>query len=290
MNWEKKELHYVRDILSPPFTIQGDGRVIQSVYDPFAIAFGGEIWMAFECATPQSTSSCIAPLDMKGAVVTRVSVPVSGGPKTSEEQWGVSASDPKLLFFRQHLYLYWTVIRFDGQGWIDGTTRGTELVEDNLRERRLWAKDAVGQPVRSDDKKRTVEVLGLAPLDATSDTFADVFGIYTNDESVFAIAALGGHGTAPGEKCLSPLGSSFGCYRLEISRANRPLQNRAFNDGELSVVGFPENPQEYSRIVEGPNGKLFIMGMYFDPPEKYAAKYQGHTVPHGLRLYPISIK
>jgi len=289
MNWDKKELRFVRYLLRPPFTIAGDGRTIQSAYDAYAIEFNDEIWITFECAAPESVSACVAPLDLKNGVeVARISVPVSGGPKSNTEDWQVSASDPKLLLYRRHIYLYWTVIRYDDHGWIDGTTRGVELTED-LRERRLWARNSIGLPVRSSDRKLTTEAWSPTPGDASSDSFTDVFDIFTNGKDVFAIAALGGNGEAPGEKCLSPSGHSFGCFRLVISKASEPLQNHIFNNRTTNYIGFPENPQEYSRVVQDPRGKLFVMGMYFDPPEKYAGKYQGHTVPRGLEFYPISV-
>ena len=289
MNWDKRELRFVRYVLRPPFSIPGDGRVIQSVYDAYSIEFNDEIWIAFECASPESVSSCVAPLDLQnGVAVARVSVPVSGGPKTNTEGWRVSASDPKLLLYRRHLYLYWTVIRSDDRGWIDGTTRGVELAED-LVEKRLWAHNSIGRPVRSSDRKLTTEVWSPRPGDASSDCFADVQYILTNGKDTFAIAALGGHGEAPGEKCLSPSGNSFGCFRLAISNSSEPLQNHIFNNRSVETIGFPENPQEYSRVVQDPNGKLFMMGMYLDPPEKYAARYRGHTIARGLMLYPISV-
>jgi hypothetical protein len=289
MNWDKKELRFVRYILRPPFAIAGDGRTIQSVYDAYTIDFNDESWITFECAAPESVSACVAPLDLQNGVeIARVSVPVSGGPKSNTEGWRVSASDPKLLVYRRHLYLYWTVIRSDDHGWIDGTTRGVELAED-LPERRLWAHDSIGRPVRSNDEKLTTEVWSPTPGDPSSDSFVDVFDIFAHGTDVFAIAALGGHGEASGEKCLVPSGNTFGCFRLVISKASHPLQNHIFNTGTVDTIGFPENPQEYSRVVQGPNGKLFIMGMYFDPPGKYAARYQGHTLARGLMLYPISV-
>jgi hypothetical protein len=289
MNWDKKELRFVRYILRPPLSIAGDGRTIQSVYDPYSIEFRDEIWIAFECAAPGAVSACVAPLDLQsGVAVARVSVPVSGGPRSNTEDWRVSASDPKLLLYRRHIYLYWTVIRSDDHGWIDGTSRGVELAEDP-RERRLWAHNSMGRPVRSSAKTLTTEVWSPTPGDTSSDSFVDIFDIFTNGKDVFAIAALGGHGEAPGENCLSPSGSSFGCFRLVISKSSKPLQNHIFNDRTVELSGFPENPQEYSRVVQGPNGKLFMMGMYVDPPEKYAAKYQGHALARGLTIYPISV-
>jgi hypothetical protein len=289
MNWEKKELRFVKYILRPPFAIATDGRTIQSVYDAYSIEFNDEIWITFECAAPESVSACVAPLDLlKGVAVERVSDPVSGGPKSKTEDWRVSASDPKLLLYRGHLYLYWTVIRSGDHGWIDGTTRGAELAED-LRERRLWVHDSIGRPVRSNDGKLTTEVWSPTPGDASSDSFVDVFDILTTGKDVFAIAALGGHGETAGEQCLSPSGNSFGCFRLVISKASQPLQNHIFNKSNVDTVGFPENPQEYSRVIQGPNGKLFMMGLYLDPPDKYAARYQGHAIARGLMLYPISV-
>jgi hypothetical protein len=289
MNWNEKELRFVRYILRPPFTIAGDGRTIQSVYDAFPVEFNGEMWIAFECAAPESVSACVAPFDLqKGVEVVRISVAVSGGPKSNTEHWRVSASDPKLLSYRRHLYLYWTVIRSDDRGWIDGSTRGAELVE-SLRERRLWAQHSIGRSVRSNDGKLTTEVWSPTTSDASSDSFVDVFDIFTNGNDVFAIAALGGHGEATGEQCLSPSGNSFGCFRLVVSEASGPLLNHIFNNRRVDMIGFPVNPQEYSRIVQDRNGKLFMMGMYLDPPEKYAARYQGHKFARGLLLYPVLV-
>jgi hypothetical protein len=30
--------------------------------------------------------------------------------------------------------------------------------------------------------------------------------------------------------------------------------------------------------------------MYFNPPEKYVASYQGHTLARGLMIYPIWVR
>jgi hypothetical protein len=291
MNWKDSELRFVRYLLRPPFPIPGDDRVIQSVYDPYAVGFKGEVWVAFECAAPGSVSSCIGPLDLdRGIPVNRVSAPASGGPESKSDAWSVSASDPKLLVFRGHLYLYWTVIRSDEHRWIDGTTRGVELIEDDSPQKRLWAKNAVGRRMRANDTQLTAEVWSPTANDALSNSIADVFGVYTAGNAIFAVAGLGGSGKAPGEECLTPEGNSFGCFRLAISRASEPLESHAFNGSSVHAVGFPGNPQEYSRIIEGPDGGLFMMGAYLDPPERYAAQYQGHTLRRGLFLYPISVR
>jgi hypothetical protein len=291
MNWKDSELRFVRYLLRPPLPIPGDDRVIQSVYDPYAVSFKGEVWVAFECAAPGSVSSCIGPLDLeRGIQVNRVSAPASGGPKSKSDAWSVSASDPKLLVFRGHLYLYWTVIRSDEHGWIDGTTRGVELIEDDSPQKRLWSANAVGQRMRASDTRLTAEVWSPTANDALSNSIADVFGVYTDGNAIFAVAGLGGSGKAPDEECLTPEGNSFGCFRLAISRASEPLESHAFNVRSVHAVGFPWNPQEYSRIVEGPDGGLFMMGAYLDPPERYAAQYQGHTLRRGLFLYPISVR
>jgi hypothetical protein len=289
IDWDKKELRFVRYILRPPFSIAGDGRTIQSVYDAYPIEFNDSIWMAFECAAPESVSACVAPLDLQNGVdMARISIPVSGGPKSSTEPWQISASDPKLLLYRRRLYLYWTAIRSDEHGWMDGTTRGVELTED-LHQDSLWARNSMQRSVRSNDSKLTTEVWAPTPGDAASDSFVDVFDVFTDGRDVFAIAALGGHGKAADENCLSPAGTSFGCFRLSISKASEPLKGRNFDDGRMEIIGFPENPQEYSRVVREPSGKLLMMGMYLDPPERYAAWYQGHMLARGLMLYPISV-
>lgn len=291
MDWDKKELHFIRYVLKPPFSIPGDGRTINSAYDPYAIQFKGEIWAAFECAAPDSVSSCIGPVSLeKGMDVSRISVPASGGAKTTSEAWRVSASDPKLLVFRGHLYLYWTVIRSDEHGSIDGAVRGAQLVEDERQPRRLWVKEAAGHGARADDGTLTVETWGPTPDDPLKNSFVDLFGIYTNGNDIVASAGIGGRGTAPGEQCFTPSGTSFGCFRLTISKVSDPLGHDALNAGEVHLDGFPANPQEYSRVVEGPKGTVFMMGMYFDPPKKYAAQYQGRLIPRGLLLYPISVR
>jgi hypothetical protein len=291
MDWNKKELRFIRYVLKPPFSIPGDGRVINSAYDPYAIQFKGKLWVAFECAASDSVSSCIGPVDLeKGMDASCVSVPASGGPKTNSEAWQVAASDPKLLLFKRRLYLYWTLIRSDEHGWIDGAVRGAQLVEDEHPQKRLWLKEAIGRPVRANDSKVTVEIWGPIASDPLSNSFVDVFGIYTDGNSIIASAGLGGRGTALSEQCLTPGGTSLGCFRLAISKASEPLGRDAFNTGEVHAVGFPGNPQEYSRLVEDPKGALFMMGMYFNPPAKYAAQYQARTLPRGLLLYPISVR
>lgn len=291
MDWTKMDLHFVRYILKPPFTVPGDGRVINSAYDPYAIEFKGELWAAFECAASDSVSSCIGPVDLeKGMDNGRISLPASGGPKSNSDPWVVSASDPKLLSFRERLYLYWTVIRSDEHGWHDAAVRGAELVGNEGARKSLWLKDAGSRAVRSNDNKMTVATWSPSANDPLSDSVADVFGLYPNGNSIIASAGLGGHGKAAGESCLSPGGSSQGCYRLTIARASDPLARDAFSGADIHTVGFPENPQEYSRVVQSPDGSLFVMGMYMEPPAKYAAQYKGHALPRGLMIYPISVK
>lgn len=296
MDWTKMDLHFVRYILKPPFTVPGDGRVINSAYDPYAIEFKGELWVAFECAASGSVSSCIGPVDLeKGMDNGRISLPASGGPKSNSDSWVVSASDPKLLSFREHLYLYWTVIRSDEHGWHDAAVRGAELIKDKRskdeRSRKsLWLKDSGGRAVRSNDNKMTVGTWTPAANDPLSDSVADVFGLYPEGNSIIASAGLGGHGNATGESCLTPGGTSQGCYRLTIARASDPLARDAFSSVDIHVIGFPYNPQEYSRVVQSPDGSLFVMGMYMEPPAKYAAQYKGHALPRGLMIYPISVK
>jgi hypothetical protein len=77
---------------------------------------------------------------------------------------------------------------------------------------------------------------------------------------------------------------------MEIARASQALGERIFNKGRFELKDLPSNPEEYSRIIEGPDGSKYVVGMYLPPPAKYAAKYTSRGVPKGLLIYPIQLK
>lgn len=164
---------------------------------------------------------------------------------------------------------------------MDITTRGAELEVNGG----YLAVKGRSTPIKPDDPTFSVEVWGTVENDARQNSVADVFQVYTDGSSVYALAAVGGWNKAlfpswesrvandPREDamCLTPASKVAGCYRLAIARSPSPLATRGFNvpsaqdstrrvdDGVL-----PANPQEYSRVMVLPTGETVIAGMYLD--------------------------
>lgn len=254
------------DVRTPvPVAVPGAQLEITTAYDPSTALFGDRVWVAFEChgvGFSHWVATCAGPLSADGKAIEpeSLSVVVWGSDPTQDPEHKHSASVPKLFVHKGQLYLYWTVVRarLDDSSWVDIHTRGAAL---EVHGGKLRVKGSAG-PLAA-NAPASVEVWGLG-ADARSDSVADVFDVVSDGRTVYATAAVGGSG------CLSPLGTSPGCYRLAIGRARDPLQPRAFNTDDPAYrvpdQALPANPHEYSRIYERTDGRLVLYGKFFAMP------------------------
>ncbi|MBK8010292.1 MAG: DUF4214 domain-containing protein [Deltaproteobacteria bacterium] len=268
---------------STPIPVPGTSSSITTAYDPSTVVFGGQRWVAFEChgvGFGPMAASCAGALSDDGRTVdrNRLSILVDGGNANASDWSNVySASVPKLLVHQGRLYLYWTALHARSNGpWIDITTRGIELEVKSTG--RLGIKGR-GSAIKPNDPS-SVEVWGLVDNDNRQNSVADAFQIYSDGQSVYAIAAVGGWNKAsfpgyqtrsPGDSreslmCIHPESPVTGCYRLAIARSNSPLERRGFNSTDptrrVADAVLPANPQEYTRLFTYSNGTPALMGMY----------------------------
>lgn len=291
MNWTNNDLAPVdgSDLLPAELWVPVNGKQVRlySYYDPHAVQFNGETWLAFECAGDGlvSVAVCIAPLRADGLVdIERLTLPVQGGDAPPDQ---FSASVPKLLVFQNRLYLYWTSLQLEyrSSGAINkgGTTRGALLRQEAGGARRMWADGAAGVAIAANDPVRSMEVYGGSPAAPDAGFMADMFDVQTDGTTIYATAAVGGIG------CGGPVSEIYGCYRLRISSSQQPLAPGAFGGNFATSVDLPFNPHEYSRIFRAPDGSRFLMAFYH-PPVLNGSPVPANTVPspHLLR-FPIDL-
>jgi hypothetical protein len=284
MDWRTKELALQHYLLSVP-TPARDGMSITNAYDPYVMAFAGDIWVAFECLgkgfAPSST--CIAPLtgDFSRLDLQRFSAPVASGNYVPNSPTGTTASDPKLLAFRGRAYVYWTGVEIRGtpHKWLNLTARGMEL-ELDPQTRRLWGKGSAARPVFANDPRLTVEVLARDSTDQTANLTADIQSVYAYKDEILVAASIGGAG------CLTPDDDSIGCYRLQISKATSPLGENVFGRQFLVSPPLAANPATYVRFALDPQAQLILMGPQRPlRPKSMAARMP--ALPSGNFLYPV---
>lgn len=264
----------VGSILTPPARLS-TGETITDAYDPSAMLYNGEIWVAFECwglGFVGTGSACIGPYSSQGGVdVSRTSIVVQGTSYTSSA-FEFSASVPKLLVHQNVAFLYWSAVKIQkatatsAAQWVEITTRGAELSQEPGGLRRLLPKRIDGGEVRtiaSNDPSFSYEVWSVDPSDRRSNTVADAFQMVSDGTYVYATAGLGGD--AGGVRCLGPTSNSPGCYRLAIARSRVPLGTNIFKD-RVPEGDLPSNPQEYSRLFIRADGGLTLMGNFFALP------------------------
>ena len=286
MNWAANTITNLRPVLTPPVAIP-EGKTITTAYDPSVAFFSNEFWAAFEChgtGFSGTASTCMGPLDINGVIdISRTYVAILG---TSYLSDGLlhSASVPKLFNHQNRLYLYWTAVNMDAVSpntWHNITSWGVELEQEAGGLRRLWPKGA-GGPIASNNPL-AVEVWGLG-ADNRSDTVADMFQVLTDGQYVYATGARGGSGSGGADRCLTPLNSSAGCYRLSMARSNTPLGTHIFNQTVAGDGQFPSNPHEYGRIIFLPDGSSRIMGQFLSASP---AQQDAYTIPIGFQSLPI---
>ena len=222
----------------PAGTTIFDDVVVRNAYDPTVALYRGEMWAAFECScdvagcTPQfGASACVGPLvpGPKGvpwALDPARTTLAIGADSGDGYDW--TASVPKLLAFRDELHVYWTRVQQNSSGFVALTSRGVRLVESPGANAKLWAEGSVGQPLGAQNGGD--QVWDVDPSDPRSNLSADMQGVFTDGQHVFALAGLGG--SADGRACTAPNVDNDGCYRLGVSRSFSPLGNDTFTNGE----------------------------------------------------------
>ncbi len=304
MDWTTHQLKYVRTIFQTPAIVDDGSEQIKTAHDPYIAKFNGEYWIAFECAGKDIVggSTCIGPFDpkqpSKGMDLNRTYVIVYGKSAIAGDKYFYSASDPKLLSFQNHLYLYWTAVKgwhppgAKQHQWLSIATRGMELQQQTSGRRLVWGKGMDG-PDDSYDPAHNVEVWGPNPNDPNSDQTVDMFSIMSVGNVIFATAGVGGNGEAhapppppdiqhPG--CVVPDPTKDGCFRIALAASTSPMGEHVF-DGMLAPQNIlPPNTQEYARLYRQPDGSLFLMARFF---RKWPAPALYGLLPDGIDYIPL---
>lgn len=262
LTWSTLTMTYLHSILDIP-TLVG-AATIASAYDPYVERIGDETWVAFECTGLgiPGTTACVAPLLGNGHLDTsRLSMPVVGLDSNSRSLFNYSASTPKLLSFKQKLYLYWTAIQSDklfSKQWRNIETRGIELEFEGSR-KRLWgiARGEKNEP--SYAPGLNIAVMEPEKGNPTSNTTVDTEGLFVSGDQIIVLSSLGGSGPDSKSKCVNPRDKSPGCFRLVISMTTNPLGENAFWDNVLDHPKLPNVATEYPRIIRGPHMETFLL-------------------------------
>jgi hypothetical protein len=297
MDWAAQNLAMGKSILASRVAFPGVGTLVGGI-DPTVAAFNGELWVAWECGGfgfKGISSSCIAPLDLKQEALDmrRATNVVQGISSSPADPYNYSGSVPKILGFKGKLYLYWTAVKATKAGnvWQTLTTRGMELVQEPGGLKRLWGAGSGFRPVASYDPKLNVEVMSLKPRDPLSNLTADTGGVYTDGQAIYVTTSIGGTGNPGDHPCLAPNALSDGCYRLQISKTERPLGSDSFNDEILKAPDTIYNPTSYARIIAGPDGKLFMLAAYGNENARETHARPGSLIAtSGWLAFPLNLR
>jgi hypothetical protein len=277
MDWARSKMLMLRYLLKPPARTTAR---VWSAYDPYAAAYNGKVWIAFECAIPGSTSSCIAPMtpDLAGLDLSRLTVAVQGNAQKS-------ASSPVLLKFMNRLYMYWSVDFEKNQNRLPAntlTSRGMELREDGYG--RLWGAGSEGHPVATDNPRLTSLVKDVDARDPTANHVAVITAAVALGRRILAISSIGG--TAGREVCRSTHDLSPGCWRISVSIADAPLGPNVFGRRVVDLPSLPGNVVEYPRVAIDPAGHKVLLGN-FQPPKVPESLRGRARVPASVRYIPF---
>jgi hypothetical protein len=283
MDWPGKTLHFTKSLLPVP-TVTPSGIPIKAAFDPTAVEYRGEIWVAFVCVAGfGDNSSCVAPLDLQSGLLdlSRLSVPARGLKSPfSEERF--SAGVPKLFIYNDRLYMYWSVVDHFPRAYPGApldfrsvTARGAELAES--AEGVMVITGAPGGYVGSTDDGRAVRVMSLRASDPTANSVADIYDVKVINGKVLVAAAIGGVGSSTDEvRCVQPLNKSLGCYHLEIHQGTGPLGTGVFDRKISGEVDLPYNPVSYAHFVVEPDGQVGIIGTFYRSlPQDQTHQYGG---------------
>jgi hypothetical protein len=297
MDWSRHAMLLLHTILEVPVAI--GTQTISAAYDPYVAKFDNEIWVAFECVGPHipGTSACVAPLVKKEGEIdhidlTRLSIPVVGLDGDPKSPWTYSASTPKLLSFKGHLYLYWTAIQSEKappHRWKHIETRGAEIEVDHTDAGRMWAKGRSGRSTPSRAPGTNMRVMAPNSRGSHSNISVDTEGFFTVGDSIVVLSSVGGDGPDHAAPCTKPLDKSPGCFRLVITRTIDPLAENSLQQNTLIFPKLPANPVEYPRVVIAPDHRTYLLA------ESHLVQIQSNTLARkaiatGLVLIPFPIE
>jgi len=291
LDWSTGIMTFLHTVVQVPFTYRN--ATIIAAYDPFVLSYKGKSWVAFECVGLHlsGTSSCIAPLvDQGGRVDTnRMTVPVVGDEGGKATRLRYSASTPKLLEFKSRVYLYWSAIESEKDGdrrWLSVETRGAELELGS--DDQMWVKGHAGREISAHAHDLEVPVMTPDSSDPLRNMSVDTEGLFTADNRIIALNSVGGAGEKGDSPCTKPIDDSPGCYRLEITRTDEPLEKDSFKKEVMISPEVPVNPVEYPRLVTAPDKRTYLMINVHGLRSK-AASDAGKVIEPGLFLVPFSI-
>ena len=169
-----------------------------------------------------------------------------------------SASVPELLDYDGTPYIYWSAVKMGATApntWVSITGRGMKLEEVPATGGQLWNANT-GTWVGSADPNNTLEVWGLGSTSA-DDTVADLQGVFTDGTDIFVTAGVAGTG------CSQPFWPPT-CYAFTVSKTTNPFATDTFSSGTLlSASELPSNTHSYSRYIQDPVGRGYILGGYY---------------------------
>jgi len=271
-------------------TTIGDGTIIFASYDPSAMDFNGETWVAFEChGSLIGVNSCMGPLkagtgNNQGNFVldTARTVSIVYGESNrvgpfNDGEYIHSGSVPTLLNYKGRVYLYWIDVRRNiNVPWYTNyddagnylVNRGIELQYDNAA-KRFYPKDANGRLIKEKfyaGDPRSVIVFDRDLSDPRSNRVADNHQVITDGTNIFIVGSKGGG------RCLTPLSPAEGCYRPYVGVTREPLKFRGFNQATFVDEQYlPELYQSYRRFVYRPDtdSTWLVGGGFVVQNEKY---------------------
>jgi hypothetical protein len=179
------------------------------------------------------------------------------------------------------------------------------LVTGKDGKKRLWGARSGGVPVDSFDPALNVEISAPTAGDPTANTAEDASGVTVVGGRIYLVTSVGGSPRTD-NPCVSPSNDLYGCFRMQIAEATRPLAPRAagtpplFNRSVLVSPLPPFNPGEYRHVITDPTvpaGRLayFILGAFLPVPSSYPYPIsqplanQSNVLPAGLLRFPIGL-
>ncbi|HEY8948807.1 MAG TPA: hypothetical protein VIM56_07970 [Rhizomicrobium sp.] len=295
MNPAGDNISFVRSILDLPSPISDNG-MLSGALDPSITKFNQRLWISFEChvsyGKKPGVKSCAGPFDFeKGIDAAHVSVIANDRDIYPHEPNYYAALVPKIFSFEGKMYMYWDAVQIERKTgkWQSITTRGAQLKID--RNGLISVIGSNGAPIAAADPNLTVEVLGVDPNDPRSDRIADTFGVFPTKKNIFVTAALGGTDRDSKNYCFKPSSPVEGCYRLSLFSTSSPLVPHTLNQHPVTPKllddhDLPANSGEYTRIVTGESGQLFLMGKYHAASTTAG---RGSFLPEGYWRYPIEL-
>jgi hypothetical protein len=261
-----------------------NGDSVTTAYDASVMSYGGETWVAFECGGTitgaQTASACIGPVGGFGVLdPARTNVVVLGNASLGDG-YLYSASVPELLVFKGTPYVYWSAVKMNAQdtsAWASITGRGMQLA---LTGGHLW-NAKTGSWVGSADPANTVEVWGRG-ASTSDDKVIDLQGVFTDGTDIFMTAGVAG------SACAMPFWPPS-CYAFEVSKATSPLTAGAIGAGTMLGAGeLPSNTHSYSRYIQDPDGRGYILGGYYtNTPGARPLPLSGAPNAAYVMAYPI---